>query len=293
MAFWRLTVPTAPEVSEGLTNFLWEQGALGVVEEEEPPGIARLVAFFPEAASPAELLQRLSTYRRGLGELGFSETGEASVTPEEDHAWATAWRDAFTPLAVGARLLVVPPWETEAARAESARTVVVIEPGRAFGTGHHGSTAGCLRLLEDAIARRPAHALDLGTGTGILAVAAVRLGVPSVLAIDVDPDAIAAARANAAANAASDRIEVLLGGPEVLDGRRFPLVLANLLTEAHVGFAARYARLLEPGGTLIVGGILSDEGPRVVAALSDAGLAPAGRLDVDGWCALVAQSADS
>jgi ribosomal protein L11 methyltransferase len=291
MAFWRLTVPAAPEVSEGLTNFLWESGALGVVEEEAPPGAGTLVAFFPGTAAPADLLARLAAYRGGLRELGFPATGEPTVSAEADLAWATAWRLAFTPVPIGARLLVVPPWKADEARADSTRTVVVIEPGRAFGTGHHGSTAGCLALLEAALARRPARALDVGAGTGILAVAAVRLGAPEALAIDVDPDAVAAACANAALNGVGGRVEVRLGGLETVDGRRFPLVLANLLTEAHVGFAARYARLLEPEGTLILGGILSGEGDRVAHALADVGLATTARLDVDGWCALMARPA--
>jgi len=290
MAFWRLTVPTAPEVSEGLTNFLWEAGALGVVEEERPPGGPALIAFFPEASVPRELLHRLRGYREGLLTLGFPATGEPTLTPLAEEPWATAWRESFTPLPIGGRLLVVPPWTAAEARARDGRVTIVIEPGRAFGTGHHGSTAGCLRLLEDALARRPARALDVGTGSGILAVAAVRLGVPSVRAIDVDPDAVAAARATAAANGAAERIEVTCDGPEALGDERFPLVLANLLTEAHLALAGRYARLLAPGGTLILGGILAADGDRVARALADRGLGAAARLDVDGWCALMARA---
>ena len=293
MAFWQLAVPTTPEVSEGLTNFLWEQGALGVVEEARPPAPPTLVAFFPETASSGALLDALAGYRSALGALGFAVgAAEPEIRALADEAWATAWRQFFTPVAVGERLLVLPPWEAERA-APTARLRVVIEPGRAFGTGHHGSTEGCLRLLERACAERRGalpSALDIGTGTGILAVAAARLGVARIVAIDVDPDAVHAARHNAALNGVASRIEVVLGGPEVVAGRTFPLVLANLLTHAHLGLAARYAALVAPGGLLVLGGILSDEADAVAEALARAGFAPPERLHADGWCAFLARA---
>ncbi|MBI2553815.1 MAG: 50S ribosomal protein L11 methyltransferase, partial [Candidatus Rokubacteria bacterium] len=167
MPFWELTVPVSAEVSEGLTNFLWEQGALGVVEEERPGSVPRLRAFFPEAASSTALSRAVSDYLASLRALGLAVNGgEPVVAPLLDEPWAEAWRQAFRPQRVGRGLLTIPPWETSAA--EHGLATIIIEPGRAFGTGGHGSTRGCLLLLEALLDRsRVTDALDIGTGTGI------------------------------------------------------------------------------------------------------------------------------
>ena len=287
MAFWQLTVPSSPETSEGLTNFLWEQGALGVVEEEGPLSPARLRAFFPDSAPSTGLVASVREYAGGLRALGFSTApGVVEIAPLVEEAWASAWQQSFPPRAVGRRLWVKPPWE---AADGPGRVTVVIEPGRAFGTGHHGSTEGCLALLDEASTETsPDRVLDIGTGTGILAVAAVKLGAGQVLAVDVDPDAVAAARVNAARNGCADRIDLIMGGPESLhDVRPFPLVLANLLAHTHVTLAPHYRRLVAPGGPLILGGILEHEDNDVIAALEPAGFAPLGRLVIEGWSSLL------
>ena len=285
MSFWELRIPSAPETSEGLTNFLWEQGALGVVEEElagEPP---RLRAFFPEAASAADLRAAVGRYQQSLAALGFpGAPTTAEIAPLLEEAWASAWQQAFPPREVGDRLIILPPWEASAAAA-SSRASVVIHPGRAFGTGQHGSTEGCLVLLEKAVAARvPDGVLDIGTGTGILAVAAVKLGVSRVFAIDVDPDAIRAARDNAALNGCAGRIHMGLGGPEELPGAAaFDLLLANLLTQAHLALAPHYARLVAAGGAVVLGGMLPGEERQVALALRPMGLALETTLETDGW----------
>ena len=290
MAFWQLTVPTSPETSEGLTNFLWEQGALGVVEEENPVAAARLRAFFPDSASSTALATSVREYAAGLSALGFlTPPGDVEIATLLEEAWASAWRQSFPPRAVGRRLWVKPPWEKANA---TDRIPIVIEPGRAFGTGHHGSTEGCLTLLDEAIAdTRPERVLDIGTGTGILAVAAAKLGAGLVVALDVDPDAIAAARVNAARNGCAGRIDLVMAGPESLgDLPPFPLVLANLLAHTHLALAPHYRRLASPGGTLILGGILEDEDKGVISALAAAGLTFRGRLAIEGWSSLLLEA---
>ena len=288
MAFWLLSLPTSPETSEALTNFLWEQGALGVVEEESPPTPPWLRAYFADTASSTGLLRTLCAYQASLRSLGFKVAPvEPEITPLHDGEWASAWQQSFPPLEVGEQLLIVPPWRARNDGTTGARVQVIIEPGRAFGTGHHGSTEGCLRLLEDALrsAIAPPEVLDIGTGTGILAIAAVKLGVPAVLALDVDPDAIAAARLNADRNGCADRITLEMNGPEQLSAP-FRLVLANLLTHTHLAFRPHYARLTTPGGALVLGGILADEAEGVIAALEAAGFALAARVGIEGWASI-------
>jgi ribosomal protein L11 methyltransferase len=286
MAFWQLTVASSPESTDGLTNFLWEQGALGVVEEETPPEPPRLRAFFPETASSTALMTAVRAYCASLRSLGLSgAAAEPEISPLLDAAWASAWQQSFPPRAIGERLLVRPPWEADLVA--NGRLVIIIEPGRAFGTGHHGSTEGCLVLLERALAGRSgARVLDIGTGSGILAVAAVKLGAISVLGIDVDPDATSAAHTNAERNGCEDRIEITLAGPETLTGEAFPVAVANLLTHTHLALAPIYARLVAPGGALVLGGILAEEDPQVTGALEAVGFIQRDRLVLEGWSSL-------
>jgi ribosomal protein L11 methyltransferase len=290
MAFWQLTVPSSPDTSEGLTNFLWEQGALGVVEEESPAAPPRLRAFFPDSASSTALVSSTRSYVADLAALGFTAApGDVEISPLLEEAWASAWQQSFPPRAVGRRLWVRPPWETADA---PGRVSVVIEPGRAFGTGHHGSTEGCLALLDRAVGdAAPPRALDIGIGTGILAVAAIKLGVASVIGLDVDPDAVAAARVNASRNGCADRIEVRMEEPESLrDALPFPLVLANLLAHTHLALSSQYMRLVAPGGALILGGILEHEDSGVVTALVTAGFALRETLVIEGWSSLLLEA---
>lgn len=289
MAFWQLTVPTSTETSDGLTNFLWEQGALGVVEEEAPGVPPRLRAFFAESKSSTGLLAAVADYRASLRALGFRLAGDAEVAPLLDEAWASAWQQSFPARLVGRRLRVLPPWldgdGAEPAPGAEDRVTVVIEPGRAFGTGHHGTTEGCLVLLEEALAAAPGAAvLDIGTGTGILAIAALRLGAPSVVAIDLDPDAVSATRVNAERNGCAGLTVRLAEPPEIDEAA--PIVVANLLTHSHLALAAQYARLVAPGGQLVLGGMLEDEDDRVTSALAAAGFERRARVALEGWASL-------
>lgn len=287
MPFWQLTLPASADSEDALTNFLWEQGALGVVEEEAPGVPPRLRAFFTESLSSTRLLAAVQDYQASLRSLGFTIESEGTeITPLLDEAWASAWQQSFPAREVGRRLLVLPPWIEPPARTNGPeRLTVIIEPGRAFGTGHHGTTEGCLVLLEEALAATPGAAtLDIGTGTGILAIAALKLGAPSVLAIDVDPDAVSAAQVNAGRNGCVG-LSVRLAEPQEIPDC-FPLVLANLLTHTHLALAPQYAHLVAPGGSLVLGGMLQDEDARVSQALAGAGFRARSRLALEGWASL-------
>jgi ribosomal protein L11 methyltransferase len=278
-------VAASTETSEALTNFLWELGALGVVEEETPATRPRLRAFFPDTASAETLAGRIDEYIRALNALGFRVTARAEITALRDEGWAEAWREHFRPVPVGRRLLVMPPW---CAGGTSGRIAIIIEPGRAFGTGHHGSTAGSLVALERLLERGvPSRAIDLGTGSGILAIAAARLGVVHVNAIDDDPDAVAAAIANSARNGVSDRVRATLGDVGSVETQPAPLVFANLLSAAHHRLAARYAALVTDGGFIVLAGILDGEASGVRTAVEAAGFVHEDSVSAEGWTTLV------
>ncbi len=274
--YWELRVPLSEHISEGLTNLVWELGALGVVEDEG------LRAFFPPDVVPGTLDARVREYLEDLRALGFSVVDSPPVvTPLADEAWAEAWKAYFRPIEVGTRLLVAPPWDVPS----TSRLTIVIEPGRAFGTGHHGTTAGCLVLLE-RLCGAVGQALDLGTGSGILAIAAAKLGVEQVHAVDSDPDAIAAAVANAARNGVADRVRCAMADAAEITSAGAPLVVANLLASTHLGFGALYARLVAPGGRLLLGGMLDHEAAGVTEALGTRGFTASDREVADGWASL-------
>lgn len=290
-AYWDLTVTLgtdAAETAEAVTNRLWELGAVGVVEEVTP-GAAALRAFFPPGTDGASLAEDLRHYLGDLAALALpGAEGSVRVAPLPDEPWADAWRVHFRPVPVGRGLLVCPPWEVPPPALAQGRMVVLIEPGRAFGTGGHGSTRSCLELLERALAGGGvSHVLDVGCGSGILAIAAAALGVLRVDAIDLDPDAVAATEDNARRNAVADRVRASVAGVDGWAGPAAPLVLANLLAAAHVTLAPTLAALVAPGGSLIAGGLLAHEVPAVAGVFAAEGCWLVELAEDDGWAALL------
>ena len=284
--YWAVVVTLDREAADAVANFLWEAGAIGVVEEDVSD-CARLRAFFPPGSDPEPTGRRVTGYLDALRGLALPVgPGVVEITTVPAEAWAEAWREHFRPLPVGHRLLVAPPWAIPADA--GGRLVVVIEPGRAFGTGAHATTRGCLELLERALVAAPAaRVLDIGTGSGILAIAAARLGVPAVVALDVDPDAVAAAAANAGRNGVGERVRVEATGAEEWAGSPAPLVLANLLGTTLVALAPALARACATPGRLVAGGLLAAETPAVTAALAGSGFVLAEAVEHEGWSSLL------
>jgi ribosomal protein L11 methyltransferase len=188
-------------------------------------------------------------------------------TPEPraiaDPGWATMWQSRFVPLPIGRRFLIVSPWHRGR---DLDRIQLVIRPGQAFGTGHHKSTSGTMSVVEKLCERRHiAHALDVGTGSGILAVAMVKLGVREVTAIDIDKVALANARENAKLNGLSGKIRFSLTPLGSLGGR-FGLITANILSSTLIRIAPDLKARLRSGGHLVLAGILHRETEAVAAA---------------------------
>jgi len=230
--------------------------------------------FFP---SREPVRARLAV-RAALGRARDVGVRRATVSWRELDAslWEMDWRQHFQPVRAGRRLVVVPPWDRDD---HGGRTQVVIHPGMAFGTGQHATTLGCLEALERLASPAPARALDVGTGTGVLAIALAKLGVKEVAALDLDPQAIAAARGNLRRNALSSRVKLACGDltravPAPPAGRDFPLVVANLYVDALVALAPAITSRTAPGGHLVTSGVLRSQQARVRAAYA----APAWRL---------------
>lgn len=214
-------------------------GLLGIVEED-----GRATAYFPHQ----------------VDHLGLDGRWEAVA----DQDWHAAWQQRLEPVVVGP-FTIAPPW-----RANPGPGVVVIEPGQAFGTGHHETTTGCLAALcELTLAGRAV--LDVGTGSGVLAIGAALLGATKVVAVDTDPLAVEATTHNATVN----EVELLVvegSVPDVPAGR-FDVVVANLDTAALVTLAGELVGRLAPGGALIVSGVGIERAGEAVEAFAAAGLA--------------------
>ena len=265
MHAFRVTVREADE--DQATALLWEAGTAGIEVDAAPGGRTALLAYFPTEASLEALEEALEDV-----------TIEAVPVPEVD--WVARFRETFRAFRVG-RFAIAPPWD----RPADEEDLIVVDPGRAFGTGTHESTRLCLGALEDlAGVRALGRVVDVGTGTGILGVAALRLGACLVVASDTDPEATASAVHHATLNTAPLRV-VRGDGAEPFRPGAFDVVLANLTAPLLVRHAAPIARLRRPGGALVLSGLLDSDLPKVQAAY-----AACGRFGVrqDGeWTALV------
>lgn len=206
--------------------------------------------------------------------------GTWAQQPEQD--WLATWREGIEPVRTG-RIAVVPSWLLAEHDAQPGEVTLELDPGSAFGSGHHATTRLCLQVLQEEL-EPGQRVLDVGCGTGILAIAAALLGAGSVEAVDVDAEAVLAARRNAAANG----VEVVtrLGGAEAAT-HRADLVLANLLTPTLHSLADQLVAAVRPGGTLVASGVASERADGVSAALAAAGAMAVRRIDEDGWAALV------
>jgi len=273
------------DLAEVVANFLVEEGAAGLVESDGADGRVRLEAAMRDAAC-AQAADGLAAYLSRLAAL-YPAARPATIATAAVEAldWAAVARSHHRPVAIGRRLLVAPPWDVPAA---PGREVLVIEPGMAFGTGQHATTRGCLEAIEAAVeAGGVASALDVGTGSGILALTLARLGVPRVVAIDDDPQVLPVARENLARNGAA-RVEVSGGTAAGLDGR-FDLVVANLLADILVREADALRARTADGGGLVVSGLLESQAEVVVAAYP--GWLVADDYREEGWCTLVLRRA--
>lgn len=215
---------------------------------------------------------------------------DAVVRDLAEADWAEAWKAHYTPLHLAGGFVVVPAWidpaETEIAPGEH---VVRLDPGMAFGTGLHPTTQLCLAALA-AHVRPGMHVLDAGTGSGILAIAAARLGAAEVRGVDIDARAVESARANAALNGLAIGFDA--GGVAPAAAAAFDVVVANILAPTIVALAPALASHLHPGGTLIASGILDEQADGVAAALAAAGFDPPERRADGDWVVLIARRAD-
>lgn len=261
---------------------------LGARVDPTRPAIVR--AYLP-AADREVADQRAAEAAEALGHLqafGLRPIGELTTRIVHEADWAEAWKAHFPVLRVGRRLVIRPTWRRHRRTADDV--VLALDPGMAFGTGLHPTTRLCLAAVESLADRgslADARVLDVGCGSGILAIAGLKLGAREALGVDTDPIAIEATTANAARNRLARRLRAQEGS--LPSGRGpFDVVLANLIASVLVTLAPLLREELRPGGALVASGIFVDREPDVRAAFGDVGLDVIRRSDEGEWVALEA-----
>ncbi len=281
------------EAAEAVWEVLsrYAHGSPVITEEVKAPGRFTAVAYLADTPEGRRQLRRL---REALWHLShLRPLPEPAVRRLKAADWSEAWKCHYRPLRVGQRLLIVPAWEDVA---EEDHVVVRLDPGMAFGTGQHPSTRTCLRLLESTLCPGD-RVLDVGSGSGILAIAAVKLGAGEVWAVDVDEVAVRATRENAERNgipwradhAPSGGLCVRRGSVEAAEGP-FNLIVINILADVIVQLMADIVPRLSPEGHLILGGILAHQADMVVQALAEHRVRVIRQEQEDDWVALLAST---
>ncbi len=284
--FVRIGVVVHPEAVEGVADVLRVLGAKGVVDEGSL--VTRKVsAYFQDDGRNEERLRAVEARLASLREAGV-EVGSGFVAAQvvEEEAWGEAYKAHFRAERLAPNLVVTPSWEPY--QPAPGEHVLVLDPGLAFGTGGHATTRLCLRAVAEQV--RPGDRVaDIGTGSGILAVAAALLGASRVIATDSDPAVIAVARDNAARNGVADRVEVMETDLIPGDAGPFDVVVCNILATEVIRLAPSLPALLAPGGRFIGSGFIDVSVAEVMAALEAVGLRVLSAPEEQTWAAVVAE----
>src|SRR6266852_7073350 len=301
MHWLELTVRTHPEAVESVSELL-NRYASGGVAIEEPIELVdegqeyrvlvgqpvQVHAYLPIDGKEEEARQRVAEGLWHLASLGQHFVGDLQTRIVNEEDWANAWKDYYHVTHIGRRLVIRPSWREYTPRDDEV--VLELDPGMAFGTGLHPTTRLCLEQVEQRT-RAGMRVLDVGTGSGILALAAARLGAASVYCIDNSSVAVESATANAAMNNLSDKIAVILGTLDEVEaarlGDQYDMVLVNILAHIIGGMAPYLAQVLAPGGLLIAGGIIEERRHEAEQPLLEEGVRLVDQVMIDDWIALI------
>jgi ribosomal protein L11 methyltransferase len=262
-ALWKVSITTAAEADEAVSEILQAQlGEPACVYTNAETKISEVSSFLKSKPDwptcQLELSRRLREIKSSYLSFGPARLSLVRV-PHED--WAKSWKRHFHPLEIGSKLLIKPSWSNR--RPRKGQSVVLLDPGLSFGTGHHPTTLFCLReLVAHRRAGQPQSFLDVGTGSGILAIAAARLGYAPIEAWDCEAEALRVARANASLNGVSRRIRFCqrdLAKAKPTSGRRFCVICANLASDLLIDHRHRILSQLQATGVLVAAGILRRE----------------------------------
>ncbi|MBO5321440.1 MAG: 50S ribosomal protein L11 methyltransferase [Clostridia bacterium] len=283
-AIANMTVPYGIYIEDysDLETSAWEIAHIDLIDEElikRDRNNSIIHIYIEESDNAAEALEFLKE-RLTAEKIPF-EAGSVGV---DDTDWNENWKKYFHPIEIGKKLAVVPSWEKYDNK--DARTVLNIDPGAAFGTGTHATTSLCLELLQD-YANAGTEMLDIGCGSGILALASVLLGCKSAFGVDIDPQSVKTAKENAVINKIDDKVAFEVGDlTEVVSGK-YGVICANIVADVIIRLLPDAKNFMTDGGVLIVSGIIDIRKDDVLKAVADNGFKVVGERYKDNWCAFV------
>jgi ribosomal protein L11 methyltransferase len=288
-SFWRASVVTTPEAEDAVSELLGAVlGQPASCYFNLETGVSTVTVYCEQ--KPASFPSARETIINGMRQIknyGLRiGSGKVTLVNVRREDWAESWKRHFKPIEIDDALLVKPSWSKRRARKNQA--VVVLDPGLSFGTGQHPTTAFCLRALarHRIIGTRQSF-LDMGTGSGILAIAAAKLGYSPVCAFDFDPEAVRVARANARANRVQKKLRIAQADVTKLPVhpmRQYDLICANLISTLLISERRRMMAQLNCGGTLVLAGILKSEFSQTQKVFEELGLKLAARKVENEWC---------
>ncbi len=258
----------------------WEIAHVDLIEQElldQPRDIVKVHMYLAPDENPAEILP---LFKERLDAAGVPYELTTAGVEQED--WQNAWKKYYHAMDIGKRLAIVPGWEAY----ETDRTVITMDPGMAFGTGTHETTSLCLEVLDERV-RGGERVLDIGTGSGILAIAALRLGAACAEGVDIDPMCVRTAGENALRNGVQDRFTVLVGDLSDKASGVYNIITANIVAAAILSLAPHVPALMAPGAVFVASGIIDTRKEEVLAGLRGAGLDPFEVREKRGWVCIV------
>ena len=264
----------------------WEIAHVDLIEQElldKPRDVVKVHMYLAPDENPAEVLP---LFKERLEASGIPYELATNGVEQED--WQNAWKKYYHAMDIGKRLAIVPGWE----QYDTDRTAITMDPGMAFGTGTHETTALCLEVLDERV-RGGERVLDIGTGSGILAIAALKLGAAAAEGVDIDPMCVRTAGENAARNGVENRLTVLVGDLSDKASGVYDLITANIVAAAILSLAPHVPALLAPGAVFIASGIIDTRKEEVLAGLRAAGLEPFDVREKRGWVCIVCRKQEA
>ena len=293
MKWVQLTVTISPEASEAVANQLFDLDALGVeIRDAQPPSSqsAILISYYPMDDLVGDRIQKVQRFIDLLPEWDLP-VGQASITLKaiQDTDWTEEWRSAFPPRRIGNRIIVAPTWVEILPK--PSEVLIRLDPGMAFGTGHHPTTCFSIRLLEETIKGNEVLA-DIGTGSGILSIAAAKLGVRRVDAVDLDETTLPVASKNFQLNDVESVVRLQAGNGLDACAGEYDVIIANILTKVLLPMIPEFPQFLNAGSVVILSGIMTQEAAQVVKVLKLHQLFPIKIEQDEEWVGISAKLSD-